>query len=145
MSADTPENAEFIAAWHEFIGDDARVTNDPMEAHYIGFNMWVNAVEEAGTTDVDAVRDAMYGQEFPNLTGGTAKMLPNHHLAKPVLIGEIRADGQFDIISQTEEVPGDAWTDYLPESAVLKSDWQTLGCGMYNTETETCVQKQSNY
>ena len=58
----------------------------------------------------------MYGQEFPNLTGGTAVMLPNHHLAKPVLIGEIQADGQFDIISQTAEVPGDAWTDFLPES-----------------------------
>ncbi|ETX13251.1 branched-chain amino acid ABC transporter substrate-binding protein [Roseivivax halodurans JCM 10272] len=145
MSADTPANAEFIAAWHEFIGDDSRVTNDPMEAHYIGFNMWVNAVEAAGTTDVDAVRDAMYGQEFPNLTGGTAVMNVNHHLSKPVLIGEIRADGQFDIISQTEEVPGDAWTDFLPDSAVLTSDWKDLGCGMYNTETETCVQIKSNY
>jgi urea transport system substrate-binding protein len=126
------------------MGED-RVTNDPMEAHYIGFNMWVNAATEASTTDVDAVRAAMYGQEFPNLTGGTAVMLPNHHLAKPVLIGEIQADGQFDIISQTEEVPGDAWTDYLPESAVLVSDWKDLGCGMYNTETESCVQIKSNY
>ncbi len=145
MSADTPENATFIEAWHAFIGDEARVTNDPMEAHYIGFNMWVNAAEAAGTTDVDAVRTAMYGQEFPNLTGGTAVMLPNHHLAKPVLIGEILEDGQFDIISQTEEVPGDAWTDFLAESAVLMSDWRDLGCGMYNTETETCVQIKSNY
>ncbi|KAA9007976.1 urea ABC transporter substrate-binding protein [Histidinibacterium aquaticum] len=145
MSADTPANEEFIAAWHEFIGDDSRVTNDPMEAHYIGFNMWVNAVEEAGTTDVDAVREAMWGQEFPNLTGGTAVMNTNHHLSKPVLIGEIREDGQFDIISQTEEVPGDAWTDYLPESAVLTSDWEELECGMYNTETDTCVQITSNY
>ncbi|ETX30598.1 urea ABC transporter substrate-binding protein [Roseivivax isoporae] len=145
MSADTPENAEFIETWHAFIGDDARVTNDPMEAHYIGFNMWVNAVEQAGTTDVDAVREAMWGQEFPNLTGGTAVMGVNHHLSKPVLIGEIRADGQFDIISETEEVPGDAWTDYLPDSAVLTSDWKDLGCGMYNTETSSCVQMKSNY
>jgi urea transport system substrate-binding protein len=145
MSADTPENAAFIEAWHAYIGDTARVTNDPMEAHYIGFNMWVNAVEAAGTTEVDAVRTAMYGQEFPNLTGGTAVMLPNHHLTKPVLIGEIRADGQFDIISQTEEVAGDAWTDFLPESAVLEADWEKLGCGMYNTATSTCVQLTSNY
>ncbi|MBN9887837.1 urea ABC transporter substrate-binding protein [Salipiger abyssi] len=145
MSADTPANAEFIEQWHAFIGDDARVTNDPMEAHYIGFNMWVNAATEAGTTDVDAVREAMWGQEFPNLTGGTAVMGVNHHLAKPVLIGEIRADGQFDIISQTDPVPGDAWTDFLPESAVLKSDWKDLECGMYNTETSTCVQIKSNY
>ncbi|WP_422072155.1 urea ABC transporter substrate-binding protein [Tranquillimonas rosea] len=145
MSADTAENEEFIANWHEYIGDDSRVTNDPMEAHYIGFNMWVNAVEEAGTTDVDAVEDAMIGQTHPNLTGGTAEMLPNHHLSKPVLIGEIQDNGQFDIISQTEEVPGDAWTDFLPESAPLKSDWAELECGMYNTETETCVQQKSNY
>ena len=145
MSADTPENAAFIDAWHAFIGDDTRVTNDPMEAHYIGFNMWVNAVTAAGTTDVDAVREAMWGQEFPNLTGGTAVMGTNHHLSKPVLIGEILADGQFDIISETEPVPGDAWTDYLPESAVLESDWKDLQCGMYNTETKTCVQIESNY
>lgn len=144
QSADSEANSEFIAAWKAKMGDE-RVTNDPMEAHFIGFNMWVNAVEAAGTTDVDAVRTAMYGQEFPNLTGGKAVMLPNHHLAKPVLIGEIQADGQFDIISQTEEVPGDAWTDYLPESAVLKSDWKELGCGMYNTQTNTCVQIKSNY
>ncbi|RAI03157.1 urea ABC transporter substrate-binding protein [Acuticoccus sediminis] len=144
QSADTPENEEFVATWKARMGDD-RVTNDPMEAHYIGFNMWVNAVEQAGTTDVDAVEQAMIGQEFPNLTGGTAVMLPNHHLAKPVLIGEITEDGQFDIISQTEEVDGDAWTDFLPESAVLKSDWKDLKCGMYNTQTETCVQIKSNY
>jgi urea transport system substrate-binding protein len=145
MSADTPENAAFIAAWKAFIKDDARVTNDPMEAHYIGFNMWVNAVTEAGTTDVDAVREKMWGQKFPNLTGGIAEMLPNHHLTKPVLIGEIRADGQFDIISQTEPVPGDAWTDFLPESAVLDSNWRDLQCGMFNTQTNTCVQLTSNY
>lgn len=144
QSAESELNDEWVAAWKEAMGDD-RVTNDPMEAHYIGFNMWVNAVTDAGTTEVDAVRTAMYGQEFPNLTGGTAVMLPNHHLAKPVLIGEITADGQFDIISQTKEVPGDAWTDFLPESAVLVSDWKELECGMYNTETETCVQLTSNY
>ena len=144
QSADLDANSEWISAFKERMGEE-RVTNDPMEAHYIGFNMWVNAVESAGSTDVDAVRSAMYGQTYPNLTGGTAEMLPNHHLSKPVLIGEIQADGQFDIISQTDEVPGDAWTDYLPESAVLVSDWPGLGCGMYNTETKTCVQIGSNY
>jgi len=144
QSAESEANDAWVAAWKDAMGEE-RVTNDPMEAHYIGFNMWVNAVTDAGTTDVDAVRDAMYGQEFPNLTGGTAVMLANHHLAKPVLIGEITADGQFDIISQTKEVPGDAWTDFLPASAVLTSDWEKLGCGMYNTETKTCVQLTSNY
>ena len=144
QSADTEINDDWVKAWKAKMGEE-RVTNDPMEAHFIGFNMWVNAVTEAGTTDVDAVRTAMYGQEYPNLTGGTAVMLANHHLSKPVIIGEILEDGQFDIISQTEEVPGDAWTDYLAESAVLTSDWQKLGCGMYNTDTESCVQIKSNY
>ena len=144
QSADTDMNADFVDTWKARMGD-ARVTNDPMEAHYIGFNMWVNAATEAGSIEVDAVRTAMYGQEFPNLTGGTAVMLPNHHLAKPVLIGEIQEDGQFDIISETDPVPGDAWTDFLPESAVLVSDWKDLGCGMYNTETSSCVQIKSNY
>ena len=145
QSADTPENAEFIKTWHAFIGNDKRTTNDPMEATYIGFKMWTQAVEKAGTTEVDAVIGAMPGQKVTNLTGGTAEMLPNHHLTKPVLIGEIRDDGQFDIISQTDPVPGDAWTDFLPESAVLESDWPGLGCGMYNTQTKTCVQLKSNY
>jgi len=144
QSAEAEANDAFVASWKKTMGEE-RVTNDPMEATYIGFNMWVNAVEQAGTTDTDPVIDAMVGQEFPNLTGGTAVMLPNHHLSKPVLIGEILDDGQFDIISQTTEVPGDAWTDFLPESAVLKSDWKGLGCGMYNTETESCVQLKSNY
>jgi urea transport system substrate-binding protein len=144
QSAESDDNESFIDAWKARMGDE-RVTNDPMEATVIGFNMWVKAVEAAGTADVDPVRDAMYGLEVPNLTGGTAVMLPNHHLTKPVLIGEIQDDGQFDIISQTAEVPGDAWTDFLPESAVLKSDWKELGCGMYNTDSSSCVQLGSNY
>lgn len=144
QSAEGDVNANFIKTWKKTMGEN-RVTNDPMEAHYIGFNMWVNAVEAAGSTDVDLVRAEMYGQKFPNLTGGVAEMLPNHHLSKPVLIGEIQDNGQFDIISQTTEVAGDAWTDFLPASAVLKSDWKDLECGMYNTETKSCVQLKSNY
>lgn len=121
------------------MGED-RVTNDPMEAHYIGFNMWVKAVEKAGTTDADAVIDALPGIQTPNLTGGISTMLPNHHITKPVLIGEIQADGQFEVVSETEDlVPGDAWSDYLPESKPLKSDWVDLKCGNYNTETEKCL------
>lgn len=144
QTAESPENDEFIAAWQEFMGE-GRVTNDPMEATMIGFSAWVAAVEAAGTTEVDAVLDAIVGIEVPNLTGSTATVLPNHHITKPVLIGEIREDGQFDIVSQTDPVPGDAWTDHLPESAVLDADWPGKGCGMWNTETESCVQVQSNY
>ena len=140
MSEDTPENAEFIKTWHAFIKDDKRVTNDPMEAHFIGFNMWVKAVEKAGTTDPDAVIAALPGTEAPNLTGGMSVMLPNHHITKPVLVGEIQADGQFETVWKTDGlVPGDAWSDYLPESKPLKSDWVDLKCGNYNTETSKCL------
>lgn len=141
MSAESAENDAFIKQWHAFIKDTKRVTNDPMEATYIGFTMWTKAVEKAKTTKVDDVRKAMYGIEVPNLTGGKAKMLPNHHLTKPVLIGEIQEDGQFQIVWQTEsEVPGDAWTDYLPESKKIIADWQDpkINCGNYNIETKTC-------
>jgi len=98
MSVDDPANDTFIENWHEFIKDDDRVTNDPMEAHYIGFNLWVKAVEKAGSTDTDKVADAIIGLETPNLTGGTARMLKNHHITKPVLIGEIQDDGQFSVV-----------------------------------------------
>jgi len=124
MSVDTPENAAFIERWHAYIGSEDRVVNDPMEAHYIGFNMWVQAVRQAGTTDVDAVRQAMYGQVVRSLSGYDVVMNTNHHLSKPVMIGEILPDGQFEVVWQTDDlVVGDAWSDFIPESAVLTADW----------------------
>ena len=140
MSAESDINDAFIEDWIKFIKDDKRVTNDPMEAHVIGFDMWVKAVEKAGTTDVDAVREAMYGISVPNLTGGTAVMNTNHHLTKPVLIGEIQSDGQFDIVWSTAGgVIGDAWTDYLPDSARIVADWTApIKCGNYNIDTGKC-------
>ncbi|MES2822923.1 MAG: urea ABC transporter substrate-binding protein [Pseudomonadota bacterium] len=140
MSVDAPVNKEFIAKWKAFIKNPKRVTNDPMEAHFIGFNMWVKAVTKAGTTDSNKVIDAMVGMEAPNLTGGISKMLPNHHITKPVLIGEIQEDGQFLTVSKTDDlVPGDAWSDYLDGSKDLTSDWTTLKCGNYNTKTKKCL------
>ncbi|MCG8551675.1 MAG: urea ABC transporter substrate-binding protein [Desulfobacterales bacterium] len=125
MSVDDPANDAFIENWHAFIKNDKRVTNDPMEAHYIGFNMWVNAVEKAGTTAPNAVQDAIIGVTVPNLTGGYSAMMPNHHITKPVLIGEIQDDGQFEVVWQTPGlVVGDAWSDYLPGSKDLISDWR---------------------
>jgi len=140
MSVDTDANYDFIDDWVEFIGDENRVTNDPMEAHYIGFNMWVQAVEAAGTTDVDTVIDSLIGQTVPNLSGGYSAMMPNHHITKPVLVGEIQDDGQFSIVWETSGlVPGDAWSDYLPDSADLISDWRApLSCGNYNVATASC-------
>ncbi|GGK26131.1 urea ABC transporter substrate-binding protein [Salinarimonas ramus] len=140
MSVDTPENQAFIDAWHAFTGDTNRVTNDPMEAHYIGFNMWVKAVEAAGTTDPDAVIDAMVGVAVPNLTGGLSAMMPNHHITKPVLVGEIQDDGQFAVVWETAGlVPGDAWSDHLEGSKDLMSDWQApMNCGNFNVATGQC-------
>src|SRR5271156_3005085 len=138
-SIKTPENKAFIDEWHTFTKNPKRTTNDPMEAHYIGFNMWVKAVEKAGTTDTDKVIAALPGTEQKNLTGGTAKMLPNHHITKPVFIGEIRADGQFDVVWQTKElVPGAAWSPYLEGSKDLVADWVDLKCGNYNKVTKKC-------
>ena len=140
MSVDNPTNKEFIKTWQAFTKNDKRVSNDPMEAHYIGFNMWVKAVEKAGTVDTDAVIAALPGTEAPNLTGGMSKMLPNHHITKPVLIGEVREDGQFDVVWQTPDlVPGDAWTDYLEGSKDLEADWVEKKCGNYNTVTKACA------
>lgn len=140
MSVDTPENKDFIEKWHAFIKNQKRVTNDPMEAHYIGFNMWVKAVEKAGTTEPDAVIDAMIGVAVPNLSGGFSAMMPNHHITKPVLIGEIQADGQFSIVWQTPGlVVGDEWSDYLEGSKDLIADWRNpLACGNFNVKTGKC-------
>lgn len=140
MSVDSEENDSFIDAWQEFIKSEDRVTNDPMEAHYIGFNMWVKAVEKAGTTDATAVQDAIIGVTVPNLTGGYSAMMPNHHITKPVLIGEIQEDGQFEVVWETSGlVVGDAWSDYLEGSKDLISDWRKpLSCGAYNIVTAKC-------
>ena len=139
MSVDDKSNDAFIKSWQTFIKSKKRVTNDPMEATAIGFNMWVKAVEKAGTTDVNKVEKAMIGIKVPNMTGGMAEMLPNHHLTKPVLIGEIQEDGQFDVVWQTDgTVPGDAWSDFLPGSKDVVSDWVALKCGNYNTKTKKC-------
>ncbi len=141
MSEDTKANQAFIEKWHAFIKDKERVTNDPMEAHYIGFNMWAKAVEKAGTTATDEVVDAIIGVEVPNLTGGTSVMLKNHHITKPVLIGEIQEDGQFLTVWKTDDlVPGDAWSDYLEGSKDLVGDWtDPINCGNYNTKTKQCL------
>src|SRR5579862_7786894 len=123
-SVKTPENAEFIKEWHAFIKNDKRTTNDPMEATYIGFHMWAQAVEQAGTTDVNAVRQAMYGQKVAAPSGFEAVMNTNHHLSKPVMIGEIRPDGQFDVVWQTKTpIKADAWSPFLAEDKGKVADW----------------------
>ncbi len=140
MSVDNPTNAAFIKEWKTFIKDEKRVTNDPMEAHFIGFNMWVEAVKKAGTTDTDAVADAILGVSVSNLSGAFSTMMPNHHITKPVLIGEIQENGQFETVWQTPGlVAGDEWSDYLPDSKDLISDWRKpLSCGNFNVANAKC-------
>jgi urea transport system substrate-binding protein len=138
-SIKTPENDEFTKKWKVYTKNPKRVSNDPMEAHVIGFAMWVKAVEKAGTVDPDKVIEALPGTKAPNLTGGVSEMLPNHHITKPVLIGEVRADGQFDVVWKTPGlVPGDAWSKELDGSKDLVADWVKLKCGNYNTKTNKC-------
>jgi urea transport system substrate-binding protein len=146
QSVDTPENADFIAKWQEYTKNPKRVTNDPMEAHVIGFNMWVKAVEKAGSTDPDAVIDSIVGVSVPNLSGGFSTMMPNHHITKPVLIGEIQADGQMETVWETSGlVVGDEWSDYLPDSKDLIADWRApLSCGNFNVASGKCGGKGIN-
>lgn len=140
MSVDSDANYDFIDQWVAHTGNEEAVTNDPMEAHYIGFNMYIEAVKKAGTTDVDAVKDAIIGVSVPNLTGGYATMMPNHHITKPVLIGEIQDNGQFSVVWETPStVAGDAWSDFLPGSRDLIADWRKpMFCGSFNTATGKC-------
>jgi len=122
QSIDNPVNAEFIKKWKAYAkakglpNADTVVTNDPMEATYIGIHMWKQAVEKAGSTDVDKVIDAMGGQSFKAPDGYTVKMdETNHHLHKPVYIGEINEDGQFDIVSKSEGlIRAQPWSPYIP-------------------------------
>ncbi len=139
-SVNTPGNKSFINDWHAFTKNAKRTTNDPMEAHYIGFNMWLKAVQKAGTTDPAKVIDAMIGVSVPNLTGGYAAMMPNHHITKPVLIGEVKGDGQFNVVWQTAgTVVANEWSPYLEGSKDLIADWRSpLSCGNFNVATGKC-------
>lgn len=122
MSVKSPENDAFKKAWaayvkkHSLPGGTDRVTNDPMEATYVGMHMWAQAVTKAGTTNVDAVRKAMAGQTFKAPSGFTLKMdEKNHHLWKPVMIAEIQADGQFDIVWNTDKtIRAQPWSPFIP-------------------------------
>jgi urea transport system substrate-binding protein len=131
MSIDTPENKKFIADWKAYVkaknlpDGDKRVTNDPMEATYIGIKMWAAAVEQAGTTDVDAVRQAIGYQTVKSPAGFLTTMdAKNHHLHKPVFIAEVKADGQFQVVWKTPgPIRADAWSPFIPESAKKVADW----------------------
>jgi len=121
MSVKNPVNDDFKKKWAAWVksnnlpGGDKRVTNDPMEATYVGIMMWKQAVEKAGSTDVDKVRKAMYGQQFKAPSGFTLVMNNNHHLSKPVMIGEVRGDGQFNVVWKTPTViRAKPWSPYIP-------------------------------
>ncbi|VIO70559.1 Limonene hydroxylase [Bradyrhizobium ivorense] len=140
QSIKTPENKKFIKDWQVYTKNPKRVTNAPMDAHYIGFNMWVKAVEKVKSTDPDKVIDALPGIEVPNLTGGMAKMLPKHPITKPVLIGAIRANGQFDAVWKAPGlVAGDAWSKELDGSKDLIGHWVDKKCGNYSSKTNKCL------
>jgi urea transport system substrate-binding protein len=124
QSIKSPENEAFIKMWADFNEQRDKTTNDPMEATFIGFRTWAQAVVQAGTTDVDAVRQAMYGQRIKAPSGFEIVMSTNHHLSKPVMIGKINSSGTFDVIWQSiNPVRADAWSRYIPDSAKRTADW----------------------
>ncbi|MBB2493415.1 urea ABC transporter substrate-binding protein [Aquipseudomonas ullengensis] len=122
QSVDNPVNTAFVDKWKAYAkaknlpNYQTAVTNDPMEATYVGINMWAQAVEKAGSTDVDKVREALAGQTFAAPSGYTLTMdKTNHHLHKPVMIGEVQDDGQFSIVWQTEgPLRAQPWSPYIP-------------------------------
>jgi urea transport system substrate-binding protein len=122
MSMKNPVNSAFINQWRAYVkknnlpGGNSRVTNDPMEATYVGIHMWAQAVKKAGTTKVDAVRTAMSGQTFAAPSGFTLKMdETNHHLWKPVMIGEVQGNGQFSVVwKTTKPVRAQPWSPFVP-------------------------------
>ncbi|MCA3322875.1 MAG: urea ABC transporter substrate-binding protein [Roseomonas sp.] len=118
MSVNSPANTEFKNQWQAFIKNPRRVTNDPMEATLVGFKMWAQAVAKAGTTAVDPVREAMYGQKVDAPCGYTLEMHRNHHLSKPVMIGEVMENGQFNIVWRTPgPIIAENWSPFIPENA----------------------------
>ena len=131
MSIENSENKAFIKKWNAYVnknklpGGSKRVTNDPMEATYIGIKMWAQAAEQAGTTNVDAVRQAIGGQTVKSPSGFEITMdAKNHHLHKPVVIGEIQDDGQFEVVWKTKgPIRAQAWSPFIPDSAEKVADW----------------------
>ncbi len=124
QSINSAENKAFVKMWTDFNEQRDKITNDPMEATFIGFRMWAQAVVQAGTTDVDAVRQAMYGQRIKAPSGFEVVMNTNHHLSKPVMIGKISSSGTFDVIWRSiNPVRADAWSKYIPDSARRTADW----------------------
>jgi urea transport system substrate-binding protein len=120
MSLKNPANDAFKKKWADYAkakklpGADKAITNDPMEATYVGINMWKQAVEKGKSTDVNAVRKAMYGQKFAAPSGFTLEMADNHHLTKPVLIGEVKADGQFNVVWKTKgPIRAKPWSPFI--------------------------------
>jgi len=121
QSVENPVNSAFVAKWKAYAkaknlpGAAKAVTNDPMEATYVGIHMWAQAVEKAGTTEVDKVREALAGQTFAAPSGYTLTMdKTNHHLHKPVMIGEIQDDGQFSVVWETSSpIRAQPWSPYI--------------------------------
>jgi urea transport system substrate-binding protein len=124
QSVESPENEAFVDMWRDFTGHQSEITNDPMEATFIGFRMWTQAVVQAGTTDVTAIRQAMYGQRIKAPSGFEEVMNTNHYLSKPAMIGKLDASGRFDVIWQSiNPIRADAWSKYIPDSAKRTADW----------------------
>jgi urea transport system substrate-binding protein len=124
QSIKSPENDAFVKMWADFSEQRDKTTNDPMEATFIGFRMWAQAVVQAGTTDVNAVRQAMYGQRIKAPSGFEVVMNTNHHLSKPAMIGKLNSSGTFDVVWRSiNPIKASVWSRYIPESAKLTADW----------------------
>jgi urea transport system substrate-binding protein len=124
QSVKSAENDAFIKMWGDFKEQRDNTTNDPMEATFIGFRMWAQAVSQAGTIEVNSVRQAMYGQRLRAPSGFEVVMNTNHHLSKPAMIGKLQASGIFDVVWRSiSPIKASVWSRYLPESSKRIADW----------------------
>ena len=124
QSINTPENKAFIADWRAYSKDPKRVTNDPMESGYLLINMWAHAVQQAGSADIEAVRQALTGQKMKSPSGYEVTMGSNHFISKPLMIGEVKADGQFEIVYKTKDaIAPKAWSPYVESNKGKVADW----------------------
>src|ERR1700737_445256 len=146
MSVKNPTNTKFKDEWAAWVksqnlpGGAKRVTNDPMEATFVGIHMWKQAVEKAKSTDVDKVRVAMIGQKFKAPWGFTLELDANHHLHKPVFIGEIRPDGQFSVVWKTKgPVRAQPWSPFIPGNEGKPDHLAAVPLLPFNHRTDTAA------
>lgn len=142
MDIGSRQNRDFIQRWQLFNKNMLKVTNDPIEATYLGFELWKKTVADLGTTDPLKVRDGIIGQSVTSLSGATVTMLPNHHSERINFIGQIQKGGLIEVVEKSAQpLKPDPWSRLLPDSKSIETNWLKRDCERWNVETQKCEDK----